>query len=432
MAMVASVAAIVSAGAAFRAVDDHARTAEKAPVDHDDHDDHDEHDEHDHEGHGDEVKLTAEGMRRAGVRVEKAAKEPLADVLVVPARVAFDGEKMAHVSSPLTGRVRELKAGVGSVVKAGDVLAVIESAQLAEAQSDYLQRRSSAENLKAVVELAKTTYERAQKMYDASQSLSLTEVQLRQREYRSLENERLAARMGASAAGQKLYLLGMDETAVKSLEESGKLSPLMAIRTPIDGTVLDREVTLGELVTPEKEAIFLLADLSSVWILGQAPEDQVGVARPGTHAEWVSISGVRAKGIVTAVGSEVSPESRTVSVRVEALNPEGALRAGMAGEVAIQLSTEHVGGGGGVGGNGVEERIVVPAEAVVRHEGGFAVFVPVEGEANTFSAKPVKVGDARGGKIPILDGLSEGASVVVRGTFVLKAELGKASAQHEH
>ena len=107
---------------------------------------------------------------------------------------------------------------------------------------------------------------------------------------------------------------------------------------------------------------------------------------------------------------------------VEVKNGHGELRPGM-------FARAEISSGGGASGEAV---LAVPDEAVQTVEGGPAVFVPVEGEENTFAKRAVTVGKVVGGQVPVLSGLKEGEPVVVSGTFILKAELGKSGAAHEH
>ncbi|HMO87216.1 MAG TPA: efflux RND transporter periplasmic adaptor subunit, partial [Lacipirellulaceae bacterium] len=130
---------------------------------------------HDHGGHADEVKLTAEAVRRSGIRVATAKSQALTATITAPARVAYNAEAVAHVGSQVNGRIIELPVRIGDVVKKGDVLAVIDSAELGAAQSEYLQRRTAVETARATIELAKSAYDRAQQLYDQTQGISLTE-----------------------------------------------------------------------------------------------------------------------------------------------------------------------------------------------------------------------------------------------------------------
>src|SRR5262245_38915714 len=185
--------------------------------------------------HADEVKLSAEAIQRYGVKVEPVSRHVLVPTLLVPARVSFNTEAMAHVGSPLHGRVTELKVKVGDSVRKGDALLVIESPELGEAQSDYLQKRAAAQGAGPAVELARSAHERARGLYDKSQGIALTDVQRREADYRAAQAAFLAAQTAASAAENKLHLFGMDQASVEALAASGEVTPRFSIAAPMVG-----------------------------------------------------------------------------------------------------------------------------------------------------------------------------------------------------
>lgn len=412
--------------------------------DHEGHEDQPAHQDHDHEGHThdapgasdphdhdeesshtDEVTLSAEALGRYGVRVEQAERRPLVRTFVAPARVSFNTNAMAHVGSALRGRVAEIAVNPGDVVRRGDTLLVIDSPELGEAQADFVQKGAEARASEPAVELARVAWERAKGLYEQSQGISLAEVQRREGEYRSAQAAQKAAAAGVLSAENRLHLLGMSQDAVEALAASGEITPRSIIRAPLDGSVLEREVTLGELVGPEREALLVLADTSVLWVLADVPEARLLEVAIGSPARVTLGAGAGAhrgefEGTVEYIAPLVDAATRTAQVRVGV--PSGALplRAGMFAQVEITVS------------GGEEAVVAVPEEAVQTVEGGPAVFVPVEGEPNTFARRGVRIGRSVGGLVPVLSGLEVGESFVASGSFILKAELGKSSAGHQH
>lgn len=377
------------------------------------------------DSHADEVTLSADAVQRYGIKVQPAAKHLLVPTLLAPARVSFNTEAMAHVGSPLRGRVTELKARLGDAVKKGDALLIIESPELGEAQSDYLQKHSAAQGAGPGAELAKNAYDRAKALYDKSQGIALTEVQKREAEYRAAQAALLASQTAALGAENKLHLFGMDQKAVEALAASGEVAPHFSITAPIAGQVIQREVTLGELVSPEKEALLVLADTATLWVLADVPEGRLGDIAVGAKAR-VTVgtgAGKAFDGTVAFISPAVDPSTRSAQVRVEVQDGHLALRPGMFARVEIEAGT---------GAAKPQPVVAVPDDAVQTVEGGPAVFVPVPGEANTFAKRAITVGRAVGGMVPVLSGLNEGEAYVVAGSFLLKAELGKGTAEHAH
>jgi len=207
------------------------------------------------------------------------------------------------------------------------------------------------------------------------------------------------------------------------LEDDGVLNPKLSVRAPLAGRVIEREVTLGELVSPDKEKLMVLAGVEAVWVLADVSEARLPQVTLGSPAQ-VHVSALpaqRFEGKVSHVAPALNPDTRTGSVRVEVPNPDDKLRPGMFASVML---TAGVSDG--------EAALAVPDEAVQTVEGATAVFVPVAGEENTFAKRTVTVGKPTAGMVPVLSGLKEGEPVVISGTFILKAEIGKSEASHEH
>ena len=425
---------------------DHAKHAANKAGDGNAHDHSDEdghgHDDHDHDhgeeedGHADEVKLTDEAVRRYGVQVAEAKRVVLRPTFVAPARVGLNTEAMSHVSTALTGRVSDIKVKLGSEVKRGDELLVIESPELAASQSDLLHKRTLRQTAEPAVQIAKIAWERSKALFEKSQGIALSEVERREAEYQAALATLRAAESEVVVAEQRLRLIGMKPDAIERLIKTGELSPHHSIKAEIDGVVISREVTLGERVSPDREAIMVLADTRTLWVLADVPESKQAGVKIGTPArvflgsQTVAIADGRApqsfEGTVTLIAPLVDPTTRTVQVRIEVpaeANRAHAMKAGMFAQAEVSLVND---------GDEVAPQIAVSDAAIQTVESGPAVFVPVKGEPNTFAKRSVAVGTAVGGLVPVLSGLEEGEQYVTSGTFILKAELGKGSAAHEH
>lgn len=377
---------------------------------------------HNHSEHGDEVKLTPEAVRQNRIRVEAVQRHKLASTISVPARVAYNAEAMSHVGSVVKGRIAEMKVRVGDTVKAGDVLAIVDSTDLGEAQSEYVQRATAAEIAKPAVALAEDAHKRAKELYEKNQGISLTDLQRRQGELQVAQGAVGTAKAALTAADTRLQLLGMTQEQIAQLAEGKKINPKYEVRAPIAGQVIEREATLGELVGPEKERLLTIADMSTAWVLADVPEAKLSQAVVGSSVKLTvpAVPDGAVEGKVTYVLPQLDPATRTARVRIEVKNEKAALKPGMFATADITS---------GEVGDGV---LAVPEDAVQTVEGEPAVFIPVEKEPNTFATKQVAVGDAVSGMVPVFAGLKEGDKFVAAGSFILKAEIGKAGAAHEH
>lgn len=370
--------------------------------------------------HKDEVKLSPEAVARYGIRVAATTRQALTPTVIAPARVAFNADATAHVGVVLRGRVVELKAKKGDAIRLGDELLVVESPELGEAQSNYLQKRVALQVAKPAADLAKDAYERAKKLYDDAKGITITELQKREGDVQSADGALKSAESAVTAAANKLRLLGMEADALARLEQSGEIHPRYAITAPIDGQVTEREVTLGELVSPDKDALLVIADLKTLWVLADVPEARLAEIAVGSPAK-VAVSAIGAtplEGKISLIDPALDPTTRSARVRIEVPNPSGDIRPGMFAQAEITAA------------NPPAPVLAIPDAAVQTVEGSAAVFVPVKGEPHTFAKRPVTVGGSVGGFVSVLAGLKEGDEIVTAGSFILKADLGK-SAAHE-
>ncbi len=367
--------------------------------------------------YGDEVSLTPDAIRQSGIRVEPARMQSLDDVFTVPGRVSYNTEAMAHVGTPVHGRVATLNVKLGDMVKQGGELLVIDSPALGEAQSEYLQRRTQVEVAESAVDVAKTASERAQRLLEG-RGIALGEVQRRQGEYKSAVGALKTAKSALTAAENSLHLYGISEDEVKRLIKTGEVNPRYTVFAPMEGRVVRREVTLGEVVGPDRDALLTLADMKTLWVLADVPENQVKRITVGTSAT-VTVGALEDQafnGKVTYIAPELNNETRTVQVRVE-IEDGMSLKPGMFAQVHLTLEDPTA--------KTSDSGLVVPEAAVQNFEGGQAVFVAVAGEPGTFSARPVKLGRSNGEMVAVLEGLDDDAQVVTQGSFIIKAELAK-------
>ncbi|MFN7020026.1 MAG: efflux RND transporter periplasmic adaptor subunit [Phycisphaerales bacterium] len=375
-----------------------------------------------------QIVIQPTAVKAFGVKLEPAVMHTLVPSFTAPARVAYNTERMAHIGSAVVGRVASLPVRQGDTVKEGDTLLVVDSPELGEAQSDYVQKRTMAQAAAPIVELTKSAVERAKKLYDESEGISLTEVQKRLAEHQTAESALLNARAAMTGASNRLQLLGMTEVEIKALGETGTITPKYTVRAPITGRIIRRDVTLGELVRPDRDSLLVVADTSRLWVLVDVPEMRLRDVAIGSTARITvaAFPGESFEGTVSFISADLNEATRTAQVRVEVDNAKGLLRPGLFARAEIIGATSGAEGGKSAG------VLAVPESAIQMIEGKTVVFVPFTEKPNTFLKRPVTVGEAVGGMLPVFYGLREGEPIVIAATFILKAELGKSSAKHEH
>lgn len=327
-------------------------------------------------------RLTIGTVGRAEVR----------ETLRVPGRVEVDERRVARVGSPVTGRITEIDASVGQNVRRGEVLASLSSTELSGAQLAFL--KSYSQRL-----LAERAAARAQQLFDAD-VIGQAELQRRQSELVQADAE-------LSAARDQLKVLGMSDAGILRLAANRAVNSISQVVSSIEGTVIERKVTQGQVVQPA-DTVFVVADLSSVWIVADVPEAAAGAARVGQaiEAEIPALPDRRVRGQLAQVAATVNPETRTVRVRMDLPNPERDYKPGMLASVMIKGPPQ--------------ESRVLPAAAVVREDNRDYVFVQT-GPAS-FVLRPVTLGAEHEGYRVLVAGPRPDEPVVVDGAFHLNNE----------
>lgn len=316
----------------------------------------------------------------------------VSETLRVPARIEADETRLARVGSPVTGRITDLEAREGDTVRRGQVLATINSTELSGAQLSFLKATSQRG-------LAARAAARAQQLLDAD-VIGAAELQRRQAELAQAEAE-------VNAARDQLKVLGMSSAALERLAETRSINSVTQIVATIAGTIIDRKVTEGQVVQPA-DGVFLIADLSKLWVVADVPEQNAGSVRVGeaVSVEVAALPEHKVAGRLTFVAPTVNPETRTVRARMELPNPEGGFKPKMLASMLIKGMPQ--------------KRLALPAQAVVREENRDYVFVRT-GE-NAYRLKPVQLGTEHDGRRVVLSGLGETETIVVEGSFHLNNE----------
>src|SRR5450830_1249490 len=351
-------------------------------------------DDHGHEEVEGRLELSAAQIQAAGVSIAEAGPARIKTTVSLPGEIRFNEDRTAHVVPRLAGVVEAVQADLGQLVKKGQVLAVIASTELSEQRSGLLsaQRRLS---------LARSTYEREEKLWHEKISA--------EQDYLQAQQAWREAEIAVQNANQKLNALGAT---------GGGKGPLnrYEIRAPFDGMVLEKHIALGEGGNIETN-IFVISDLSTVWAEIAVPAKDLATVRVGGKAEVkASAFDASAKGTITYVGALIGEQTRTAKARITLSNPDMAWRPGLFVTVAV-VSGE------------ADAAVTVHSEAIQSVEDKPTVFVRIK---QGFQATPVKLGRSDGKLTEITQGVRSGTPYAAQGSFVLKSELGKDAAGHEH
>jgi cobalt-zinc-cadmium efflux system membrane fusion protein len=285
-------------------------------------------------------------------------------------------------------------------------------------------RRVTRDGTAPMVEMTKSSWERGKALHEKSEGISMSEVQKREAEYKGALAAQLAANAAVESSQHRLQLFGMTPQAIETLATSKAIAPTFTIAAPIAGRIVEREATMGELVDSDREPLCVIADMSTLWIVAEVAEARFSDVRVGAAAlvSGGADSSKRIQGRVALIAPHVDADTRTIHVRIEVPATALALVPGMfaRAEIAIDGTSDAP-----------APVLAIPDEAIQTIEGATCVFVPVEGEANTFAARRIVAGKRVAGLVPVESGLTEGERFVASGLVHPEGRLGKSTASHE-
>lgn len=359
-----------------------------------------EHDEEEAEGL---VELTPEAMTAAGIQYAQVTERVAVAPLKATGTIEANQQRMQQVTPLVSGRVERVFAVAGDRVRAGQVLAILSSPEIAELHGKELEAQARAS-------LAQSSLRRLRRLNELGAAAG--------KDLAAAEAEAQTAQAEVGHIRASLAALGSDERV------KGHSISSVALRAPISGTITERLVNAGAGVqagTP----LFSIADLSTVWVIANVPEAQINFMRIGTAAVVRSpaLGQSIAQGRVTYIDPMLNEETRTARVRLDVMNPNQQLRIGTFVEVNFEA--------GGAQAEAATE-LVVPDEAIQTVENKTIVFVPADKPAH-FEAREIQVGGQADGVRKVIAGLTAGERVVTKGSFVLKTQMLKGEmGEHGH
>jgi cobalt-zinc-cadmium efflux system membrane fusion protein len=310
-------------------------------------------------------------------------------------KAQFDEEHLVRVQAPATGRIVEVFARPGDVVEPGQRLFAIDSPDLGQAKSDYAKAVADGERAQKALALARELFEARA---------------IAQKEVREAENDSRKAVAERERAAARLRTLGVTGDQIESIVGRADAGTRIVVTAPRSGVVVERAAApglvaaYGQSDTPTN--LFVIADLSSMWVLADVYEPDVARVRLG---QTVSVTlpccpGERYEGRVTYISDSVDKETRTVKVRAVVPNRGRALKAEMFVKVAI--------------GTGATSALTVPQSAVHRADG--QAFVLVQKAKDQYERRPIRLGDELNGSVEVLAGVTPDDLVVAQGSILLK------------
>jgi len=418
-----------------------------------------------HEG---QVRLGPDQIAAAGIETVVAAAGTIEETLHLVARVSSNEDTIVHVTPRIDGIVQAIHKGLGDYVKAGEPLAEVWSVELGNIISSYLQARATTIAAEETLAQTRALYEDrlttvtqvldgeiavARKIFEREEGLQEKGIATirpyleadKQLQKALLAKDRELSTLGAErdtevlqlevahrlavidevAAKDRLLVLGFDQEQIAQFPDTPSGNARMILRAPRDGVILEREITLNEHVSTST-VMYMIHDLSTVWVLASAYEQDMARLRLGQKAyiHLQALPGTTLESEIAFIDFQVSATTRSTSVRIELPNNpvegwpiEFPLRPGMFGEVEVVVDSRP-------------GRVVLPELAIVHEGGEDYVFVADPDDPSCFVREQVTVREGAHDRVEIVNGVDPGQRVVVAGTFALKsmarsAELGE-------
>ncbi len=344
---------------------------------------------------GARVDLTDPAKRIEVAEVTFGTEHP---ALTLGGKIAYGDDRYSRISSPLIGRVIEVRAHLGDHVKAGDVLLVIDSPEITAVYSDYVKESSELEYSARAYELAKDLYE--------------TKA-LPQKDLKHAENDLIKARAEFRRAKERLLSLRVPAVEVEKPLAQQRITSRFELKSPLTGTVVERAVTPGQSVGGDQEQVlFTVADLEKLQVIADVYERDLSLVK----VSQVAVVNVEAypgrdfPAVVASVGDLVDPNTRTIKVRAWVSNEDHKLKPEMFARLKIDVGD-------------AASFLSLPKEAVLEVDGKHYVYL--EHPDNRFERQEVRVANLSPDRVRIVEGLIPGQRVVVKGAVLIKAQESK-------
>ncbi|MCJ2048670.1 efflux RND transporter periplasmic adaptor subunit [Methylobacterium sp. J-070] len=359
------------------------------------------------------IRMRPDQVTGQAIATRIVAGGTLARHLLVPGTITPDTDRIARVPARVVGTVAEMRKRLGDAVGKDEVVAILDSREVADAKSEYLTAQVQAE-------LQTINFERQQKLL-ASRSASEAAFETARAAY-------LETRLRVDLARQKLSALGLDAAEVASAQKRDEATPNQStlrrypLRAPLAGRIVERRVDVGTAVGKEGDPadLYTVADLSTVWIELSVPTLDLALVREGAPVAVTpgrpGDAQRRAEGRVIFVSPFLNADTRSARVVVTLPNADLAWRPGTFVTAEVEIARDAV-------------PVRIPKAAVQTLAGRSVVFVRTD---EGFETRAIELGRSDDEAHEVTAGLEAGAEIAVGNTFLLKAELGKADADHDH
>jgi len=344
-----------------------------------------------------EIRLPPDSPQLKRLRVAEVRTEqvPLEEV-VVPGKIEANPTRISRIALPVAGRVKQVMVTIGDAVSQGQPVIALDSPEIGAALSAYRQAQARVTQAKAVQVKAEADLNRIKDLFD-NRAVAQKEVISAETTLAQAKSDVVQAEAALEETQKKLQIFGL---------QSGQAIQDIKVRAPVSGKVLEIGVAAGEYRNDTSAPVMTIADLSTVFMSADVPEDRIRLIRAGEQVE-INLSaypGEIFRGQVKRISDTVDPQTRTIKVRAELQNPTGRLRPEMFGEIRHK--------------QGLRDMPVVPAGAIV--QGDQRNIVYRENSPGVFEPVEVTFGRRDDDRVPILSGIKPGDRIVIDGAMLLR------------
>jgi cobalt-zinc-cadmium efflux system membrane fusion protein len=321
-------------------------------------------------------------------------------------KIALNDERATPIFSPYSGRVTKLLVKPGDKVEKGQPLFLIEASDAVQSLNDLMTATSAKNKAMSQLELIQTVLKRNRDLYEAK-AVPLRDLQKAENDFISIQNDIRASEAALQAAQNRVRLFGRSDEEIAAFQETGKINAEAAVVAPLAGTVVARKVGPGQYLNAgASDPVFIIGDLSSVWLSTYVRETDAHSVRAGQPVDFTvtAIPGRAFTARIDYIASALETNSRRLLVRATVENPDGLLKPEMFASVNIFTDPDS-------------NAVAVPSAAIVQD--GQTTRVWVVREDRTIELRRIKTGLSSGAMIQVLEGLSAGDSIIVRGSLFL-------------
>ncbi len=355
----------------------------------------------------DVVKIAVDDQRRAGIQTDYVLTQHVPRTLSVAGQVVMDEQHTSHLGTIADGRITSVNVLPGASVRRGQVLGALHSHMVHETVGALVQAYAAVDRQRGGVVFARQAQDRYHHLYSI-QAASLEESQRSDQEL--LQAQKMLVDAEANVHMEREHLSELLQVSPESLNPNNLYDrELIPIRAPIDGVVVARNVSVGQVVDTGFVA-FDISNLTTVWVTASVNQQDLSLIHLGVKAEVVTTGypDETFSGRVGMIGDTLDPQTRTVPVRIVVPNPQTRLRPGMFASARIAEPQTR-------------DAVFVPEDALQTINGMTVVFVTTDG--STFQARTVTLGTRSEGKVEATNGLRPGDRIVVKGAFMVKSEM---------